>query len=170
MADDDYIFTEGRVVRASKTNGGQLPACHASYHAGYSANQDPRVGRNIGGLSVDPDPDRYETFLLEAGEKKVTFENESRVPNAALFTFNREDHTLGNLLRDKLSRSPNVLFAAYQVPHPLFAVFKLRVQTDGTLAPKEAVVQACQELVQELSELDREFTKEWELKRISEGN
>jgi len=90
------------------------------------------------------------------------------VPNAALFTFNKEDHTLGNLLRDKLTRSPHVLFAAYQVPHPLFAVFKLRVQTNGEVTPKQAVVQACNDLVKELQTLDQEFTKEWELKKISQ--
>jgi DNA-directed RNA polymerase II subunit RPB11 len=60
-----------------------------------------------------------------------------------------------------------VLFAGYQVPHPLFATFKLRVQTDGDITPKEAVVGACQELVKELQMLDQEFTKEWELKKIA---
>ena len=84
-----------------------------------------------------------------------------------MFTFNKEDHTLGNLLRAKLVKSPHVMFAAYQVPHPLFAVFKLRVQTDGEVSPKEAVVQACRDLVAELEKLDQEFTKEWELKKIS---
>jgi len=89
------------------------------------------------------------------------------VPNAAMFTFNREDHTLGNLLRAKLVKSDHVLFAAYQVPHPLFAVFKLRVQTDGEISPREAVIKACSELVHELSALDQEFTKELELKKIA---
>ena len=89
------------------------------------------------------------------------------MPNAAIFTFNKEDHTLGNLLRDKLSRSSHVWFAGYQVPHPLFATFKLRVQTDGEISPNEAVVQACQELVKELQMLDQEFTKEFELKKIA---
>ena len=91
------------------------------------------------------------------------------VPNASLFTFNKEDHTLGNLLRAKLAKSAHVLFAGYQVPHPLFATFKLRVQTDGEVTPREAVVQACQELVKELQMLDQEFTKEWELKKIAGG-
>lgn len=89
------------------------------------------------------------------------------VPNAAMFTFNKEDHTLGNLLRAKLVKSEHVLFAGYQVPHPLFAVFKLRVQTDGEVTPKDAVVKACQDLVKELQMLDQEFTKEWELKKIA---
>lgn len=89
------------------------------------------------------------------------------VPNACMFTFNKEDHTLGNLLRAKLVKSDHVLFAGYQVPHPLFATFKLRVQTDGDVTPKEAVVAACKELVGELQTLDQEFTKEFELKKIA---
>lgn len=84
-----------------------------------------------------------------------------------MFTFNKEDHTLGNLLRAKLAKSDHVLFAGYQVPHPLFATFKLRVQTDGELSPKEAVVNACKEVVKELGQLDQEFTKEFELKKIA---
>jgi DNA-directed RNA polymerase II subunit RPB11 len=84
-----------------------------------------------------------------------------------MFTFNKEDHTLANLLRAKLAKAEHVIFVAYQVPHPLFASFKLRVQTDGTITPKEAVVQACRDLVNELQQLDQEFTKEWELKKIA---
>ncbi|KJX93014.1 DNA-directed RNA polymerase II subunit like protein [Zymoseptoria brevis] len=112
-------------------------------------------------------PDRFESFLLADNEKKVEVDPETRVPNAAMFTFNKEDHTLGNLLRAKLAKAEHVLFAGYQVPHPLFAQFKLRVQTDGEVSPKEAVVQACKELVAELQSLDQEFTKEWELKKIA---
>ncbi|GAB7349535.1 hypothetical protein MBLNU459_g0237t1 [Dothideomycetes sp. NU459] len=112
-------------------------------------------------------PNRFELFLLGDGEKKVTVAPETRVPNAAIFTFNKEDHTLGNLLRATLIRSPNVLFAAYKIPHPLFATFELRVQTDGEISPKDAVVKACADVVQELQKLDQEFTKEWELKKIA---
>lgn len=89
------------------------------------------------------------------------------VPNAAVFTLNKEDHTIGNLLRHYLIKSPNVLFAAYKIPHPLFATFELRVQTDGELSPKDAVIKACADCVQDLQRLDQEFTKEWELKKIA---
>lgn len=133
-------------------------------------------------------PTRFELFLLGDGEKKVTWAPETRkllprffppstslsnslnhtgVPDAAVFTFNKEDHTLANLLRAKLAKSPNILFSAYKVPHPLFATFELRVQTDGSLTPKDAVIRACGDLIQELQRLDQEFTKEWELKKIA---
>ncbi|KAJ9626413.1 DNA-directed RNA polymerase II core subunit [Taxawa tesnikishii (nom. ined.)] len=127
-----------------------------------------RVAASLLGTGIDQ-PNRYELFLLGEGEKKVTFAPETRVPNAALFTFNKEDHTLGNLLRAQLNTSPHVLFAAYKTPHPLFAMFELRVQTDGEITPKEAVVQACQDIIQDLQKLDQEFTKEFELKKIAGG-
>lgn len=44
-------------------------------------------------------PPAYESFLLDEGEKKVLIEKDTKVPNAAVFTFNKEDHTLGNLLK-----------------------------------------------------------------------
>ena len=93
--------------------------------------------------------------------------NVKGVPNAALFTLNKEDHTLGNLLRHYLVKSPNILFAAYKTPHPLFATIELRVQTDGEMSPKDAVIKACADIVQDLQRLDQEFTKEWELKKIA---
>ena len=106
----------------------------------------------------------------------------SGVPNTSVFTFNKEDHTLGNLLRSRLLQSPHVEFSGYKVPHPLFryvydisttdmiltsnSKFELRVGTDGTLTPRQALVEACKSLVSDLSTLSREFTKEWELRKM----
>lgn len=71
------------------------------------------------------------------------------------------------MLRDKLFRSEHVTFSAYKVPHPLFATFQLRVHTDGEITPKNALIKACGELITELQELDQEFTKEFELKKMA---
>lgn len=94
-------------------------------------------------------------------------DNLQEVANAAQFTFNKEDHTLANLLRDKLFRMEHVTFVAYKVPHPLFATFQLRVHTDGEASPKDMVIKACHELIQELQDFDQEFTKEFELKKMA---
>jgi len=112
-------------------------------------------------------PDRHELFLLGDGERKIEMETVTQVANAALFTFNKEDHTLANMLRDKLFRMEHITFAAYKVPHPLFATFQLRVHTDGEITPKAAIIKACGELITELQELDQEFTKEFELKKMA---
>jgi len=86
-------------------------------------------------------PSRFELFLLGDGEKKVTETPDTRklhsnshfislamhilmitlgIPSSSLFIFNKEDHTLGNLLRSRLLQSEHVTFAGYRVPHPLF--------------------------------------------------
>ncbi|ENI05836.1 hypothetical protein COCC4DRAFT_71521 [Bipolaris maydis ATCC 48331] len=115
-------------------------------------------------------PDRFELFLLDEGQEKVEEKAETRVPNTAVFTFNKEDHTLGNLLSQRLLKNPAIMFAAYKVPHPLFATFELRVQTDGSITPKEAVMKTCREVIADLSKLNDSFQTEWIGKRIvSEG-
>ena len=40
-------------------------------------------------------PPTFESFLLFDGEKKITKEQDTKVPNASIFTINKEDHTLG---------------------------------------------------------------------------
>ncbi|MCJ1247477.1 DNA-directed RNA polymerase II core subunit [Trapelia coarctata] len=112
-------------------------------------------------------PHRFELFLLGDGEKKVTETPDTRIPSSSLFIFNKEDHTLGNLLRSRLLQSEHVTFAGYRVPHPLFSKFELRVQTDGEKTPREVLVQACRDLVNDLGTLSREFTKEWELRKMA---
>jgi len=64
-------------------------------------------------------PPTFESFLLYDGEKKITREQDTKVPNAAIFTINKEDHTIGNMVRQQLLKDPNVLFAGYKNPHPL---------------------------------------------------
>ncbi|OAX79668.1 hypothetical protein ACJ72_06011 [Emergomyces africanus] len=109
---------------------------------------------------------RFESFVLLPGEKKVEIEIDTRIPSTAIFTFNKEDHTLANMIRSRLIHSSHVLFSGYKVPHPLVPKFLLRVQTDGQITPKEAVITACHELVKDLGSLSREFTKEYELRKM----
>ncbi|KAJ6078737.1 hypothetical protein N7467_008490 [Penicillium canescens] len=112
-------------------------------------------------------PDRYEAILLAPGENKIDVEVDTRLPSAAIFTFHKEDHTLGNMLRTRLLKTQHVIFAAYKVPHPLTPNFLLRVQTDGEVTPRQAVINACHALIKDLGILSREFTKEFELRKMA---
>ncbi|RAL68103.1 hypothetical protein DID88_008819 [Monilinia fructigena] len=114
-------------------------------------------------------PERFELFILGDGEKKCTEEADTRTPNSSIFTFNKEDHTLGNMLRAHLLKDPHVIFSGYKIPHPLFSKFELRIQTDGEITPKEALVACCRNLVSELEVFSREFTKEFELRKMGLG-
>ncbi|KIW84323.1 hypothetical protein Z517_03573 [Fonsecaea pedrosoi CBS 271.37] len=110
-----------------------------------------------------------EAFLLGDDEKKIEEKIDTRTPNTTIFTFNKEDHTLANLLRDKLLKNSHVTFAAYRIPHPLFAKFELRVQTDGEITPKEAVLASSRDLVHDLDVLKTNFTREYELRKMVGG-
>lgn len=52
------------------------------------------------------------------------------------------------------------------MPHPVFPTFELRVQTDGTISPKEALLAACRNLVKDLNEFAGEFKREYELRKM----
>ena len=41
------------------------------------------------------------------------------IPSTSIFIFNKEDHTLGNMVTSQLRSMPQVTFAGYKVPHPL---------------------------------------------------
>lgn len=48
--------------------------------------------------------------------------------------------------------------------------FELRIQTDGSITPKEALLQCCRDLVAEFGKVSREFTKEYELAKMAGEN
>ena len=49
----------------------------------------------------------------------------------ATYTFQDEDHTLGNPLSRYLLEHPSVVYAAYNVPHPLENTMKITLMTSG---------------------------------------
>ncbi|KAK7484079.1 hypothetical protein BaRGS_00014671 [Batillaria attramentaria] len=102
-------------------------------------------------------PPTFESFLLFEGEKKITIEKDTKVPNAAIFTVNKEDHTLGNMITTQLLKDPQVLFAGYKVPHPLEHKFVVRIQTTSDYSPQEAITNAITDLISEVSLLEERF-------------
>ena len=60
-------------------------------------------------------PDRFETFILADGEQKITEKIDTRTPNTSVFTINKEDHTLANLIRAELCKDPGLIpFCGYK--------------------------------------------------------
>ena len=81
-----------------------------------------------------------------------------RVPDAGTFTFNKEGHTAGELLRMQLLRDHQVQYAGYQLPHPLEHRMLIKVQTTGqTAAPVDVLKAAIVDLQGETEALDRGF-------------
>ncbi|XP_014757315.1 DNA-directed RNA polymerases II, IV and V subunit 11 isoform X1 [Brachypodium distachyon] len=110
-------------------------------------------------------PDRYERFVVPEGTKKVSFEKDTKIMNAASFTIEREDHTIGNILRMQLHRDPNVLFAGYKLPHPLQYKIIVRIHTASQSSPTQAYNQAINDLDSELENLKQAFEKDLVMKQ-----
>ncbi|KAK9805916.1 hypothetical protein WJX73_004731 [Symbiochloris irregularis] len=107
-------------------------------------------------------PDRYERFVVPEHAQKVTREIDTKVRHAATFVIEREDHTVGNIVRMQLHRDPNVIFAGYKVPHPLEYKLLIKVQTKGGQPPQggeppQALMNALTDLTAELDSIGTQF-------------
>ncbi|ETS60833.1 hypothetical protein PaG_04747 [Moesziomyces aphidis] len=98
-------------------------------------------------------PNRFDLFILGPDEKRVEIVEDTKIPNAATFWFNKEDHTLGNMLRHAVLANPAVLFCGYKVPHPLEPKVFVKIQTDGSITPTDALKQGCTKLIAQISSL-----------------
>lgn len=101
-------------------------------------------------------PERSSSFLLDEdnAEVKVTYAADTKVSNAGTFRFNKEDHTMGNLLRMQLLRDPSVRFAGYIHPHPLVHFINMKIQTNSsTVAPVEVLSSSIEDLSNETDHL-----------------
>lgn len=105
-------------------------------------------------------PARFELVVLPEGVKKVTVHKDLKIPNAAKFIIQREDHTLGNVLKERVAKQSGVTFAAYKVPHPLEPVVELIVHTNKTTTPIQSVSNAAIDLGADLGLLVDSFNRE----------
>ncbi|GAA5986799.1 hypothetical protein JCM11641_004795 [Rhodosporidiobolus odoratus] len=105
-------------------------------------------------------PSRYEMFVLADGEPKVLVDEDTKIPNAATLTINKEDHTLANMLRSHLLLQSAVQFCGYQVPHPLESKVVIKIQTDGSKTPIVAIQDAINSLVLLLGKVRSSFQTE----------
>ncbi|GMH63579.1 hypothetical protein TrLO_g16014 [Triparma laevis f. longispina] len=111
-------------------------------------------------------PERTAAFTLDEDndERKITYAPSPQIPNAGTFTFNKEDHTMGNLIRHQLLRNPNVHFCGYMHPHPLIHRIDMKIQTrDGTTNPGDVLLEAIDDLTTECGKLQENFDGALEL-------
>ncbi|KAI9718827.1 MAG: DNA-directed RNA polymerase II core subunit [Chrysothrix sp. TS-e1954] len=150
------------------SNGSPVPHTVDPAALDSAFNARPQTSRYNRSANVHREntPDKVQELFREKGEQFIKVEPETRVQNCAVFHFSKEDHTLGNLLRDRILADECVLFSGYKVPHPLFAKFELRVQTDGSKTPKQAVLDASTALISDLDKLNNEFSKEYALAQL----
>jgi len=112
-------------------------------------------------------PERSASFLLDedSGEQKIVYTADTKVACSANFRFNKEDHTIANLLRMQLLRDPNVRFAGYIHPHPLVHYIDFKIQTNSsTTDPKAVLSNAIEDLSGETDHLitqTKEAIEKW---------
>lgn len=110
-------------------------------------------------------PERYLCWRWEDEEdeklEKLRYTPDSRKPNGGLFVLDKEDHTLGNLIRMQLLRDNKVRFAGYKVPHPLVTEAHLRVETmDSNTTPIAVFETALTDLQMEINTIETQFKKD----------
>ncbi|PWN28465.1 RBP11-like subunits of RNA polymerase, partial [Jaminaea rosea] len=105
-------------------------------------------------------PDRFALFILAEGEKRVEVQEETNIENAVTVVLNKEDHTMGNMLRHAVLAVPGVLFCGYKVPHPLEPRTVLKIQTDGRLTPVQALRTGCERIIAQINQVRTSFQTE----------
>ena len=103
-------------------------------------------------------PDLYELYLMQPGEKKIKMEEKGN--NVCNFILNKEDHTAGNLIRMKLLKNPNVIFAGYRQPHPLSYIIEITIRTNGIITPKEALAVAIEDILNDIKEVKEQISNQ----------
>jgi DNA-directed RNA polymerase II subunit RPB11 len=107
-------------------------------------------------------PESSSSFILDedSGERKIVYTADTKVTNAGTFRLNKEDHTVGNLLRMQLLRDTSVRFTGYIHPHPLVHFLDLKVQTNSSnISPIEVLSNAIEDLGSETDHLTTQVTE-----------
>lgn len=108
-------------------------------------------------------PEHFESYVLPDDVEKVEYTADPKVPSSGTFKIEREDHTLGNMLRMQLYRDPDVVFVGYKHPHPIqHHNILLRVQTASKpttgeiYTPPVAVGHALVDIINEIKDLSNQ--------------
>jgi DNA-directed RNA polymerase II subunit RPB11 len=97
---------------------------------------------------------------LRAMCRRVVYEKDKKVENAGKFIIEREDHTLGNLVRMQLLEDHRVDFAGYRMQHPLEHKIFVQVHTTAETNPADAMITACNSLIDKLNRMEEKFDAE----------
>eukprot|EP00992_Anisonema_acinus_P006463 TRINITY_DN2062_c0_g1_i1.p3 TRINITY_DN2062_c0_g1~~TRINITY_DN2062_c0_g1_i1.p3 ORF type:complete len:138 (-),score=68.05 TRINITY_DN2062_c0_g1_i1:25-387(-) len=102
------------------------------------------------------------------GDVKLSIEPDTKLENACTFIIDKEDHTIGNVLRMYLHENDDVLFVGYRVPHPLTHAVHLKVHCVEGTPPARAVDLAIDQIFGDLQSLEHQFQEQLERVRRRE--
>jgi DNA-directed RNA polymerase II subunit RPB11 len=104
--------------------------------------------------------------LMPAKGEKLEYEEVENMVNAGRITIFYEDHTLGNCVRTQLLRDPDVTFAGYRMPHPLYPKCEIRIQTTDNSTPKQAFQTAVRDLIDHVTSLETSYTEQLKIHQV----
>ena len=70
-----------------------------------------------------------EKFVVAEEDKLKIISDKEEGDYNCTYSFQNEDHTLGNILRYMLMKDKNTSFCGYSIPHPSEDVMNIRLQT-----------------------------------------
>ena len=106
-------------------------------------------------------PERDEMFDDNPKNQNARWLKDPAVNNAGTMTISKEDHTVGNLLRSKLTKDSKVLFAGYKIPHPLQYEVQVLIQTCPPQTPFSALMTATNSVLTEFDDLEKVLDAEF---------
>lgn len=77
--------------------------------------------------------------------------------NYSSFLVVDEDHTFGCAMQKLLCNSPGILAAGYIEEHPSFNYIRISIKTDGSKTPKQAFIDACNQIVYTFKDIEKLF-------------
>jgi DNA-directed RNA polymerase II subunit RPB11 len=94
--------------------------------------------------------------------RPVIAEKDGGVNNCYQFIIQHEDHTLGNMLTQRLLEEDRVLFAGYRIQHPMddFILVRIHVDDKTVTRPADLIQSTVQAMVSELSDLHTQFLRD----------
>jgi len=108
---------------------------------------------------MNEDTNQVTSKLVIPKKNKIKWKFDPSIPNFGLFRIIKEDHTIGNIIHNKLLDLKGVIFCAYKKPHPLEQFIILKIVTDENLTPLQALDSSLKDLYIELSVIEEAFDK-----------
>eukprot|EP01115_Flamella_aegyptia_P000113 TRINITY_DN1010_c0_g1_i1.p1 TRINITY_DN1010_c0_g1~~TRINITY_DN1010_c0_g1_i1.p1 ORF type:complete len:123 (+),score=12.65 TRINITY_DN1010_c0_g1_i1:86-454(+) len=107
------------------------------------------------------EPDPFDCYVVPDGIDKVRKIEDTKIKNSIIYEIEREDHTVGNLLRMYLIEDEDILFTGYKMPHPLTPKLIVKAQTkENGKSPKEVVVTAIDKINRDIELMTKSFQQE----------
>ena len=112
-------------------------------------------------------PELFEQFKEQ--EEKLIMTKIEKIDNTSLFIINKEDHTFGNAVKMMLLRNPKVRYVAYRKPHPLENKIELKIQTNGDITTKNALIEALRNLNDDIDDCFKNLDEEFQVNKNNSG-